>query len=77
MAGGALGSALAKRGRVVDANQYRRGVCEAWFESSASLVAHGLMQRVEFPTSWGDSLTSRGIMAMASFGLVKGVTQCP
>ena len=77
MTGGALGNALANRGHVVDANQYRRGVCEAWFESSASLVAHGLMQRVEFPPSWGDSLAARGIMAMASFGLVKGVTRCP
>ena len=77
MSGGVLGSALANRGRAVDANDYRRGVCEAWFESGASLVAHGLMQRVEFPSSWGDSLTARGIMVMASFGLVKGVTRCP
>lgn len=75
--GGAFGSALANKGCLIDANDYRRNVCEAWFESGASLVANGLMQQVEFPSSWGDSLTSRGIMAMASFGLVRGVTRCP
>ena len=73
---GALESALATD-KAVKLCFFRKPLPLSWFVSQLAFVAHMLMTKIELPEGWPDTLSSRGILAMISFGLVKSIPKCP